>query len=236
MVIRAILTTIMAALIAACGNIAMGTTAGVPLSEFERGDTAPVHVVVAGSNFVNVVDGPAYDIAIDGPAESAEQILFERDGDALIISREDGIWNGTNEVATVTVTLPALSVLTIGGSGRLSAERLTGDGEITVGGSGEITVERIDTSSLAVSIGGSGSVTGAGTTETLDLSIGGSGEARLQDVSVGTADVTIGGSGSARFASDGRVEGTIAGSGTVRVDGTAECTSSSAGSGELICG
>ena len=187
---------------------------GVPLAELDYEGATPTGISLAG-----VTEG----------------LRFDLDDDSLGIGRE-GNWR-QNGVATIRVTMPTPTRMSMAGSGTMTVDRL-GKGveaEISIAGSGESKVGRIDADALEVNVAGSGSLKAAGAAKTLDLSIAGSGDLDMRDVKVDSAEVAIAGSGDAAFASDGDVEASIMGSGTVEVLGNASCSVSSMGSGELKC-
>ncbi|MGB3166295.1 MAG: head GIN domain-containing protein [Alteraurantiacibacter sp.] len=207
---------------------------GVPLSDLDITGTPPTGVALGGPDIVIVTTGDDFAIDVDGTDEAADRMRFALADGMLGIGRARGN-SGKGDVATINITLPAVSSIAIGGSGRIKADRLHGEADIAVGGSGRAEVASVESDRLDVVIGGSGSATARGRVERLDISIGGSGIADLAQLYAENAEVSIGGSGSARFASNGRVNANIGGSGDVRVRGTAECTQSTVGSGRLIC-
>ena len=217
MIFRTILLGLFAGLLAACGNISYGVSDGVPLADLDMDGAPPTEIVLAGADAIDIVEGATFDVRIDGSEDARSRILFERDGDTLIVGRGGNDWSMSDDIATITVTVPELRGATIGGSGKMEIERIAAD-------------------NLTATVAGSGTMRGAGTTETLNLAIGGSGDVDFADVQVGSAEVDVGGSGSAEFASDGDVVANIGGSGDVRVNGDASCTANTFGSGDLVCG
>ena len=225
-----------AALLAACGsNFSINSSDGVPLSEFDYADATPTGISLAGPDRVVVTSGETLAIEVEGSAEATEGVRFEMDGDELEISREGRLMGSS--VATVRVTMPTPSSLSLAGSGEIELDRLGSGGEasVSIAGSGEARVARIAAGTLEVSIAGSGDLVGAGSAETLDLSIAGSGDVDLRNVQVENADISIAGSGDAVFSSDGTVEASIMGSGDVTVLGSASCSVKSMGSGTVKC-
>ena len=226
-----------ATLLTACNsdfNISTSSS-GVPLAELDTSGAAPTGISLAGPDRVIVTSGEGLTINVEGDPDVTEGVRFELDGDTLEISRE-GNWMGSS-VATVRVTMPTPTELSLAGSGEIEVDRLgTGEGaEVSIAGSGESRVGQIDADRLEVSVAGSGSLEAAGRVQTLELSIAGSGDLDLRNVTVGDAEVSIAGSGDARFTSNGNVDASIMGSGDVEVFGNANCSVSSMGSGEVRC-
>lgn len=207
---------------------------GKPLSEIDLTGTAPTGIVLAGPDSLIVTRGDALSVDVDGDPEIVEAMRFELEDGTLAVMREKGAWNSRGK-ATVRVTLPTLSKMTLAGSGTIDAEAMTGNSAVTIAGSGTAKLARIDAEDLDVTIAGSGTFTGAGVSQKLNLTLAGSGSAAMARLDTGAADVTVAGSGDAAFASDGAVKATIMGSGEVAVTGNATCSVKSMGSGTLRC-
>ena len=207
---------------------------GVPLAELDLSGDPPTEVASFGPDTVDVRTGESLAIEVEGSSGAKDRMRFVRDGESLGILRANGDWDD-NEIATVTVTMPAPRKLTVGGSGTLTAAEQAGDGELNVLGSGKLMVGRVRAETLKVNIAGSGDLSAAGTADELELNLAGSGSADLGGLKTPKADVNIAGSGDATFASDGEVKANVVGSGDVTVRGSARCTVNSVGSGSLTC-
>lgn len=189
---------------------------GVPLAELDLSGDPPSEVASFGPDTVDMRTGEALAIEVEGSTEAKDRMRFVRDGESLGILRANGDWDD-NEIATVTVTMPAPRKLTVGGSGTVTAAEQAGDGEFNVLGSGKLMVGSVRAGSLKVHIAGSGNLSAAGTADELELNIAGSGSADLGGLKTPKADVNI------------------AGSGDVTVRGGARCKVNSVGSGSLTC-
>lgn len=181
-----------------------------------------------------VTTGDTLDIDVSGDQAAVDALRFTLEDGALGIMREKDSGNNIG-TATVRVTMPSLTAITMAGTGMVEAANLTGKADVTIAGSGSTIVRNVQANTLDLTIAGSGDFEAAGAVKTLDLTVAGSGAARMAGLSVDTADISIAGSGSSEFASDGTVEASILGSGSVSVIGSAECTVSSMGSGKLKC-
>lgn len=229
-------TAAAATLLTACGgNISFNSSDGVPLSELDYEGATPTGISLAGPDRVIVTSGDQLTIEVEGSAESTEGLRFDLDGDDLEISREGRLGNASK--ATVRVSMPTPTSMSLAGSGEMELDRLGtgGDASLSIAGSGTSRIARIEADTLDASIAGSGTVQAAGRVEMLDLSIAGSGDLDLRNVVVGDADISIAGSGDAVFSSDGNVEASIMGSGDVEVIGNANCSVNAMGSGKLKC-
>lgn len=207
---------------------------GVPFADLDMSGAPPTGVALGGPDTVIVTTGDEFTIEIEGSDEAADSLRFVNEDGTLGIGRMQESWNSGDDLATISITLPAVSMLGVGGSGSLTSDSLTGTADVAIGGSGSVTVSGVDAESLTLAMGGSGSADLSGSTDNLTLAIGGSGSVAAADLEVGDADINIGGSGSATFASDGRVEANLVGSGSVRVIGDATIESNSFGSGEVV--
>lgn len=225
----------MAAALGGCdANVRINGDEGVPLSELDMTGDPPTSIAFIAPDRVEVSTGDKLTIEVEGSDAARDRMRFTLDGDTLGIMREDGR-TSDKDIATVLVTLPTLSEVSVLGSGTIKAEALSGDADVTIGGSGMLDAAKIEATKLSVNILGSGSMSGAGTAETLDLTVAGSGSSDLAGVKVEKADISVLGSGSSVFASDGEVDASIMGSGSVTVRGSAKCTVSAMGSGKLVC-
>ena len=210
-------------------------SSGVPLAELDYQGAKPTGIALAGPDTLIVTSGESLIIEVEGDTDVTEDLRFDLDGDSLEIGRE-GNWRKSG-VATIRVTMPTPTDVTLAGSGKIEVDRLGNgeDAEVTIAGSGESLIAQVDAAELEVNVAGSGSLEAAGRAETLELSIAGSGDLDLRQLEVGDAEVSIAGSGNAIFASDGQIDASIMGSGRVEVVGNATCSVSSVGSGELKC-
>ncbi len=211
-----------------------GSKAGVPLEELDMGDEVPSELVLAGADSVVITEGEDFAIAIQGDDDAKEALRFRLEGGALHVASENSSCDGEG-IATINVTMPAPSKVTIAGSGEIAVSDLASDAEIKIAGSGQISVLDVDCEALHVKIAGSGCFTAGGKTKELHLSIAGSGHADMSGLIAEEAKVHLAGSGSSTFACDGEVDAKIMGSGSVTVRGSARCRVHSFGSGELVC-
>jgi len=206
---------------------------GVKLEDLDMGEDLPTEVVLVGPDQLVITEGEDFAISVQGDDEAKDGARFLVDGDTLYVMRGD-FCSGDDEGATITVTMPAPSKVTITGSGALATSALADNTEMVIAGSGEISVLDIDNASLEVTIAGSGSFSAGGKVGKLDLSVAGSGNADMGNLLVESADIDITGSGDATFACDGEVAANIMGSGHVTVRGSARCRVQSMGSGSLV--
>jgi hypothetical protein len=176
-------------------------------------------------------------------------------GDTLAIEL-DHRWHDPGRI-TYDLTLPALSSITLGGSGTITGDAagtgdavldLAGSGRIdlaaldagalrvSVRGSGEVVVGRVTATSTVVDIDGSGQVRLAGRTSALDVSIPGSGVADVGALEARDARASIAGSGAAHVLATDTLDASISGSGAITYRGDAQVTSHVSGSGAVTRG
>ena len=224
----------LAAGLAGCdGRMSINGNEGVPLAELDLAGNAPTSVVLAGPDSVIITRGDKLAIDVGGDPQAVAALRFTLDDESLGVMRKSN--SDVSGTATVRVTLPELSKLTIAGSGTVDADRISGDVETVIAGTGTANLAAVDADELEVTIAGSGTLKASGRAKSLELNVAGSGTADMSGLKVDTGDVTIAGSGDASFASDGTVDASIMGSGTVSVTGSAKCTVQSMGSGKLHC-
>ncbi len=195
-------------------------------------------VTLGGAASVDVRVGRAWSVRAEGPAEAFANLRIVRNGRSLEIGRryEGGRRAELDKRITVHVTLPALTALTLGGSGRLSTDQAGGgDFAANVGGSGDLSIGRLKARVAEFNLGGSGSIAVAGQVGQLEVSLGGSGRMVAPGLRADTAVVSVGGSGNVRATVAGVAQVSMAGSGSVDLGPNARCTVSKIGSGTVRC-
>lgn len=209
---------------------------GVPLGQLDLSGKAPEEITLLGPDNVHVIQGDKLAITVDGKQDAKDRLRFVLKDGKLAIGREGWKIGGSDDLATVQVTVPAARRLVMAGSGTMRADALHGDDtSVSIAGSGNIEVPAVDARQLKVEVVGSGDLKASGQTKSLKVSIAGSGTADMAGLRAEEAKVEIAGSGDARFASDGQVKADIMGSGSVTVKGRAQCKVHSMGSGTLTC-
>lgn len=230
-----------------------------------RGEQRPIEVAafdkveLKGPDRVVVRVGAAQSVSMEGDSAVLERMEVVVEDGKLVVRRKERNYSisGDNERATVTVTLPQLAAAAVGGTGRMSVDRVSGGDfsaavggsgqlrvgqtqarklEAAVGGSGDLTFDRVEADSVEMAIGGSGTIGVAGRTRMVEASIGGSGNVEAKDLVARTAEVSIAGSGNVAVNASDTAEISIAGSGDVTVHGGAKCETSKIGAGNVRCG
>ncbi len=224
--------------LSACDGATVGINGmkGVPRAQLDLSAKAPEEITLLGPDTVRVVQGDKLAITVEGNQEAKDRLRFVLKDGKLAIGREGWKIGGSDELATIQVTVPAAKRLVMAGSGTMHADALRGDTtSVSITGSGNIEVPVVDTQNLKVEVIGSGDLKAGGRAKSLKISLAGSGSADLAGLTADEAKVEIAGSGDARFASDGQVKADIMGSGSVTVKGRAQCKVNAMGSGTLIC-
>ncbi len=215
-------------------NFSFNGKEGVPLAELDMTGAAPTAITLLGPDNVRVTRGDKLAITVDG--EGADKLRFALSDGQLGILRRDWKLGTSQRAATVNITLPMLSEITLAGSGNLTTDHLMGDAaKIVVAGSGLVDARAINTQKLEIDVVGSGKLRAGGKAKELKMTVAGSGDAEMDGLTADEVKVDVAGSGNARFASNGHVNANIMGSGEVRVFGRATCKVTSVGSGKLVC-
>jgi hypothetical protein len=209
---------------------------GARLAELDLSAKAPEEITLLGPDTVHVIQGDKLAITVEGKEDAKDRIRFVLKDGKLAIGREGWKIGGSDDLATINVTVPAARRLVMAGSGKMRADSLRGDAaSVSIAGSGDIEVPLVEAQELKVEVIGSGDLKASGKARSLRISLAGSGSADLAGLTAEEAKVEIAGSGDARFASDGQVKADIMGSGSVKVKGRAQCKVSAMGSGTLTC-
>lgn len=188
-----------------------------------------------GPDHVIFKTGEKFTVVATGDADAISQLRYVIKDGTLKVGRVDSKgWK--DNVATITVTAPSLSGISLAGSGDLTADKLSGpEVAVRLAGSGDLKVAQIETDALKGSLAGSGNIDLAGKAKTANYSIAGSGDLNGAGLSAGDAKISIAGSGNANLNASGTVKASIAGSGDVNVTGGGKCETSTVGSGQVHC-
>jgi hypothetical protein len=197
-------------------------------------------VGLAGSPDVIVTVGGAHSVRAEGDPEALERLEIKVEEGTLKIGNRKGNWNvafGRDRPRTVVyVTLPAIRLASVAGSGDMRVDRVQGDSfEASVAGSGDIEIGQMQVVEASFSVAGSGNIKAAGTAQRASASVAGSGDIDTRGVQVRTASASVAGSGDIRIHASETADISIVGSGDVEVGGTARCNVSKRGSGEVRC-
>lgn len=200
------------------------------------------HTVESRGDFdVQVREGSPAVVEVVAEPGWAERIQVEVDGGVLRLSRVNAFDSARGVV--VKVVLPEFRGLSVGGSGKGSAESgpaprdvnlaVSGSGGIswkgaaaalhaTVSGSGGLRVQA-ETGPASVSVSGSGSAKLSGKGESLKATVAGSGGVHAAEFAARDASVSVSGSGDIDIrVAGGTLDARIAGSGNVTWSGEAK--------------
>lgn len=236
----------------------LAALAAFPGNAAERrfGNTGFSQVVVETSANVAITKG-GFAVTATGAQADLDRLELRQDGATLRIGHKKGSdWRWNSKPVAIAVSLPALSAVTVSGSGDVAADqvsgaaaalRISGSGDLAVqtvkgtalslglSGSGNLAVGSAAAETVAVSISGSGDVAVAGRCTTLDARLSGSGDLAANRLNCTNATVSTSGSGDVSVHASGQVTARTSGSGDVVVTGGARCTSRSSGSGVIRC-
>ncbi|HEY3517349.1 MAG TPA: DUF2807 domain-containing protein [Gammaproteobacteria bacterium] len=171
-----------------------------------------VGVSVAGQWQIMVERGDAWRVSVEVPADYADQVRVERNGDVLNLAypyRFGGFSRGgfggvdRQRPFQATITMPALETLGLLGASQLSFSGFEG-------------------SALSLDVSGAVDLTGAASRfDTLTLDLSGAGRINLADVPVTDADVDISGAASVTLRmAGGRLTGDVSGTSNLEYFGT----------------
>ncbi len=164
---------------------------------------------------VYLTPGNTQKVEVEGRQDIIELLDTDVDGDSWNIRFTERNVRNYGKIKFY-ITLPGLSALSIGGSGKIATEQ---------------AFNGLD--ELQFSVGGSGTIEFAGSVENLSISIGGSGSIKGRDLKAENCSVSIGGSGDAYVEVQENLQVSIAGSGSVYYSGRPRLNTSIAGSGKV---
>jgi len=190
---------------------------------------------------IDVRVGPAWSVRATGPTAAFANVRIVRENGSLDIGRRYANSSDRNrqleQQIRFVVTLPRLSGVALGGSGRMTVDRVQGGAfDASLGGSGSMALGSLQVDRATISLGGSGNITATGTARSLKVSMGGSGNVLAPGLHAASADVSTAGSGGVRATVDGPARVSVVGSGTVDLGRGARCTVSRLGKAQVRCG
>ena len=240
--ISAIALAILSALPVACGFETFAKTDSDLIngeniaSEWEDTDRYS-KLSTKGPDSVTMETGDTFRIRADGSPAVLKDLRFVVKDDVLTVGRVSKKWSDTDsDFATIHITAPALSAVSLSGSGKVKIATLSGaETKASIAGSGDAEIAMVKSENFVASIAGSGNTRVQGNSAKAKYSIAGSGNLDASNMMVSDAQISIAGSGAAKILASGSVKANIAGSGDVTVTGGAKCTSSVAGSGKVNC-
>ncbi|MBC8082296.1 MAG: DUF2807 domain-containing protein [Hymenobacter sp.] len=198
-------------------------------------------VTLAGSATVVLVQGSPQKVEVQAETEDLTHLeTTVSSGRLRIGTKQERSVNWSSYrfkgPVTVYVTAPALSALTVSGSGRMKAQGgvTAKQLNLTVSGSGRLELAQVQADELGTTVSGSGDITiEGGAAPRQDIRISGSGNVQAPKLRSAKSSVRISGSGNCRVQATETLEASIAGSGNVYVTGGAKVSSSTAGSGRV---
>ena len=199
--------------------------------------TAFTSVESSGSDPVDIRVGRDFSVRAEGPSAELDQLRVARDGDKLLIGLKKGVHWGKRSGVRVLVTLPRLTGAGVGGSGRMTIDRVEGARfKGGVAGSGDLAIAAMRVGDADLGIAGSGSISAAGTADALKIGVAGSGSLNAAGLHARKAKVGISGSGDVTVRVDGPAQVGLTGSGSADLGPNSVCTIGKAGSGSVRCG
>ncbi|MBO9593500.1 MAG: DUF2807 domain-containing protein [Niabella sp.] len=162
-------------------------------------------------------------------------VITEVIGDKLVIRTPNNVSIKRGSV-TVYVTAPALTAVTLTGSGNFTAidEVETAAMDLKLTGSGNVTIARLKAATLNAQISGDGDINiNSGENNNQDVTITGSGNYNAHQMQSKDTKARITGSGNIKVWAKDQLNVTITGSGNLRYAGTPVISASVTGSGNV---
>jgi hypothetical protein len=197
-------------------------------------------LIVTGPFDVQVKVGPGASVHAEGAQEAIDRLSVEQQGNTLVVKPLPGGWGGwprgDHGHVTVSISTPALSQVSVTGSGDIAVDRVRGDAlDLRLSGSGSLAIGTMDVIKLQAVSTGSGNMTLAGKSFSSNFLISGSGNLSAEGLAVQNAEVSLVGSGDVALDATVKAKVTLAGSGDLNITGPATCEATRSGSGTLTC-
>jgi len=193
-----------------------------------------IHMGIAGDLYIT--QSSTTSLELEGDNDDLEEIITEVSNGKLTIKYKNNKgWKLGRDRITIHLSTPEISVISLGGSGKIMSQGLIESNDLTlsVSGSGKITLE-VNADELDQKISGSGNMYLSGEADRANISISGSGQLDAVDMEVDHYTVRISGSGKCKINVGDSLEANISGSGSVYYKGDPDkIRSNVSGSGKV---
>ena len=180
--------------------------------------------------------GSTTSLKLEGDDDDLEDVITEvKNGKLVIKYKNNKGWSFGRDRVTIYLTMPEVSSVSLGGSGKIIGENTieSDDLYLSVSGSGRIEME-VEADDLTQKISGSGNIKVSGSADRAEASISGSGNLDGLDMEVDHYSVRISGSGKCKISVGDSLEANISGSGSVYYKGDPDkIRSNVSGSGKV---
>lgn len=194
-------------------------------------------VALDSGDQVEITQGNDFAVRVEGDASVQDRMDIRREDEVLKIGRKTGgIWSGGAPSARVHVTMPAIRVAVLAGSGDISIDRTGEDFAATLSGSGDMTIGQLRGDKVALTVAGTGKIAAAGAVRHLTLSVAGTGDIDARQVKANEATVSVAGTGDVAADINGPVQVTLVGTGSATLGRDARCVVNRIGTGSVDCG
>jgi hypothetical protein len=218
----------------------------------DRAVTEVTAVELRSVGTLNLSVGDTPSLVVTAGEKVMDDVTTQVQGDTLVIDL-GGSWRNPGYLQ-YDLVLPALSTVTLSGSGEVIGEmggtdvRVLVDGSgdvrldefvatavtVQIDGSGDVDLSELGAEDVVVEVDGSGDVRLEGSTQDLTISIPGSGEVAADELAARTCTVGIDGSGQAAVDVSQTLDAVINGSGDIVYTGDpADVTRQINGAGEI---
>ncbi len=198
-----------------------------------RNESGFKNVSSSGPMDIELTQGPATVVSIEGDKNLLPYIRTGTDGNTLEIKVKDGYNLHSSHRLVVHITAPVYQDISLGGSGNIIGQsELANPDKMSfhLSGSGNVKV-KVNTRSVESKTSGSGDVALSGFADSYDGTIAGSGNINCFDLVSDNVDITINGSGNAEVFANKQLTLNVNGSGDVRYKGNASVEQHVNGSG-----
>jgi hypothetical protein len=197
-------------------------------------------LIVTGPFDVAVKVGPGAAVQAQGAQDAIDRLSVEQQGNTLVVKPLPGGWGGWPQGdhghVTIAISTPALSQVSVTGSGAVAVDRVRGDAlDLRLAGSGSLRVASVDVIKLEAISAGSGDLTLAGKSFSGHFLVSGTGNLTADTLAVQNADAMLVGSGNLLLNATVKAKLNLSGTGDLRITGPATCQVTQSGSGTVSC-
>jgi len=190
------------------------STSGSGVSVTEHREAGPFTIVeLAGANTVVIHVGAPRSVAVTGDDNLVPRVTTVVQDDRLVIDNTGSFT--TNVDMSVTVSVPSLESVELGGAGTVTVDGITGD-------------------DFSAELTGDGTLVVSGTVERLTAVLAGAGTLDLHGLVAADGSVQLEGTGTIRVHATSTLDATLAGTGTILYRGDPTVTMRHTGTGTVV--
>ncbi|MCY7351218.1 MAG: PspC domain-containing protein [Cytophagaceae bacterium] len=191
---------------------------------------------ISGNFYVEVKQGTAYRVELDGNRRDVQDVRVRTDGDALNIGYGDGFRINRRKRVNVRITMPSLSGVEFMGATRAEVKGFNQNTDLDVQLTGASTAvfTSLNAQTIDAEVSGAARLTLVGNAQTLKADISGASQLKAASLKTAEADVDASGASSAQVFVEKKLQATATGASHIGYKGSATDVNKSTSGGSSV--